>query len=237
MLTAADIESFEKAIGYTFKDKALLTQAFTHSSFVNEQKINKKPDYERLEFLGDAVLEMISSAFLFRKYPQKKEGELSKIRASLVCEPALAFASEKLNIRKYMQLGKGEEATGGRNKESIIADMMEAVIGALFLDGGIEESKRFIDTYVLTNVESMQMFSDSKSILQEIAQGQNLGAVRYEICGESGPEHDKIFDVRVFVGDKNLGEGSGKTKKAAEQKAAYEALLVLKKKNNVFKEH
>lgn len=237
MLTAADIESFEKAIGYTFKDKALITQAFTHSSFVNEQKINKKPDYERLEFLGDAVLEMISSAFLFRKYPQKKEGELSKIRASLVCEPALAFASEKLNIRKYMQLGKGEEATGGRNKESIIADMMEAVIGALFLDGGIEESKRFIDTYVLTNVESMQMFSDSKSILQEIAQGQNLGAVRYEICGESGPEHDKIFDVRVFVGDKNLGEGSGKTKKAAEQKAAYEALLVLKKKNNVFKEH
>lgn len=237
MLTAADIESFEKAIGYTFKDKALITQAFTHSSFVNEQKINKKPDYERLEFLGDAVLEMISSAFLFRKYPQKKEGELSKIRASLVCEPALAFASEKLNIRKYMQLGKGEEATGGRNKESIIADMMEAVIGALFLDGGIGESKRFIDTYVLTNVESMQMFSDSKSILQEIAQGQNLGAVRYEICGESGPEHDKIFDVRVFVGDKNLGEGSGKTKKAAEQKAAYEALLVLKKKNNVFKEH
>ena len=237
MLTAADIESFEKAIGYTFKDKALITQAFTHSSFVNEQKINKKSDYERLEFLGDAVLEMISSAFLFRKYPQKKEGELSKIRASLVCEPALAFASEKLNIRKYMQLGKGEEATGGRNKESIIADMMEAVIGALFLDGGIEESKRFIDTYVLTNVESMQMFSDSKSILQEIAQGQNLGAVRYEICGESGPEHDKIFDVRVFVGDKNLGEGSGKTKKAAEQKAAYEALLVLKKKNNVFKEH
>ncbi|MBE5841841.1 MAG: ribonuclease III [Butyrivibrio sp.] len=237
MLTSADIESFEKAIGYTFKDKALITQAFTHSSFVNEQKINKKPDYERLEFLGDAVLEMISSAFLFRKYPQKKEGELSKIRASLVCEPALAFASEKLNIKKYMQLGKGEEATGGRNKESIIADMMEAVIGALFLDGGIEESKRFIDTYVLTNVESMQMFSDSKSILQEIAQGQNLGAVTYEICGESGPEHDKIFDVRVFVGDKNLGEGSGKTKKAAEQKAAYEALLVLKKKNNVFKEH
>lgn len=237
MLTSADIESFEKAIGYTFKDKALITQAFTHSSFVNEQKINKKPDYERLEFLGDAVLEMISSAFLYRKYPQKKEGELSKIRASLVCEPALAFASEKLNIKKYMQLGKGEEATGGRNKESIIADMMEAVIGALFLDGGIEESKRFIDTYVLTNVESMQMFSDSKSILQEIAQGQNLGAVTYEICGESGPEHDKIFDVRVFVGDKNLGEGSGKTKKAAEQKAAYEALLVLKKKNNVFKEH
>ena len=229
MLTESDISKFENIIGYTFKDKSLLIQAFTHSSFVNEQKINKKPDYERLEFLGDAVLEMISSAFLFKKYPDKKEGEMSKIRASLVCEPALAYDAEKLNIRDFMQLGKGEEATGGRNKESIIADMVEAVIGALFLDGGIDEAKRFIDTYVLTNVESMQMFSDSKSILQEIAQGENLGLIRYEICGERGPEHDKIFDVRVFIGDKNMGEGSGKTKKAAEQKAAYMAILELKK--------
>ena len=229
MLSESDISKFENTIGYTFKDKSLLIQAFTHSSFVNEQKINKKPDYERLEFLGDAVLEMLSSEYLFKKYPDKKEGEMSKIRASLVCEPALAFDAEKLDIIHYMQLGKGEEATGGRNKESIIADMVEAVIGALFLDGGIEESKRFIYSYVLTNEESMQMFSDSKSILQEIVQGQNLGQIRYEICGESGPEHDKIFDVRVFVGDKNFGEGSGKTKKAAEQKAAYKAILELKK--------
>jgi ribonuclease-3 len=230
MLSEQDILEFENKIGYTFRDKALLIQAFTHSSHVNEQKINKKQDYERLEFLGDAVLEMISSAYLFRTYPDKKEGEMSKIRASLVCEPALAYCSEQIQLRKYIQLGKGEEATGGRNKESIIADVMEAVIGALFLDGGIEESKRFIDSYVLTNADSMQMFSDSKSILQEIAQGENLGTIRYEICGESGPEHDKIFDVRVFVGDKNLGEGTGKTKKAAEQKAAYQALLVLKNK-------
>lgn len=229
MLSESDISKFENTIGYTFKDKSLLIQAFTHSSFVNEQKINKKPDYERLEFLGDAVLEMLSSEYLFKKYPDKKEGEMSKIRASLVCEPALAFDAEKLAIRHYMQLGKGEEATGGRNKESIIADMVEAVIGALFLDGGIEESKKFIYSYVLTNEESMQMFSDSKSILQEIVQGQNLGQIRYEICGESGPEHDKIFDVRVFVGDKNYGEGSGKTKKAAEQKAAYKAILEFKK--------
>ena len=228
MLSEQDILEFEGKIGYTFTNKDLLLQAFTHSSLVNEQKINKKPDYERLEFLGDAVLEMISSAFLFKTYPDKKEGEMSKIRASLVCEPALAYCSEQLELKKYIQLGKGEESTGGRNKESIIADVMEAVIGALYLDGGIEESKRFIDTYVLTNADSMQMFSDSKSILQEIAQGQNLGSIRYEICGESGPEHDKIFEVRVFVGDKNLGEGTGKTKKAAEQKAAYQALLVLK---------
>ncbi len=230
MLTDADISRFEQVIGYTFRDKQLLVQAFTHSSFVNEQKINKRPDYERLEFLGDAVLEMISSAYLFRKFPEKKEGQMSKIRASLVCEGALAYDAEALKLKEYIVLGKGEEATGGRNKESIIADVMEAVIGALFLDGGIEEAKRFIDTYVLTNIEAVQMFVDSKSVLQEIAQGENLGEIRYEICGESGPEHDKIFEVRVFVGDKNLGEGSGKTKKAAEQKAAHEALLVLKNK-------
>ena len=230
MLDQQDINRFEQVIGYTFKDKNLIIQALTHSSFVNEQKINKKQDYERLEFLGDAVLEMISSAYLFKKYPEKREGEMSKIRASLVCEPALAYCSEQIDLKSYIQLGKGEEATGGRNKESIIADVMEAVIGALFLDGGIDESKRFIDTYVLTNADSMQMFSDSKSILQEVVQGEALGQIRYETCGESGPEHDKIFEVRVYVGDKNLGEGTGKTKKAAEQKAAYQALLVLKSK-------
>ena len=230
MLTEEDLSRFEKVIDYTFRDRALLVQALTHSSFVNEQKINKKPDYERLEFLGDAVLEMISSAYLFRTYPDKKEGEMSKIRASLVCEGALAFDAQQLNIKQYIQLGKGEEATGGRNKESIIADVMEAVIGALFLDGGIEQSKRFIDTYVLSNAEAAQMFGDSKSLLQEMAQGENLGSVRYEICGESGPEHDKIFEVRVFVGADNLGEGTGKTKKAAEQQAAYKAVLVLKNK-------
>ncbi len=230
MLTDEDLSRFEKVLGYTFRDRALLVQALTHSSFVNEQKINKKPDYERLEFLGDAVLEMISSAYLYRTFPDKKEGEMSKIRASLVCEGALAFDANQLGIREYIQLGKGEEATGGRNKESIIADVMEAVIGALFLDGGIEQSKRFIDTYVLSNIDAVQMFVDSKSLLQEMSQGENLGAIRYEICGESGPEHDKIFEVRVFVGDKNLGEGTGKTKKAAEQQAAYQAILALKNK-------
>ena len=230
MLKEADISRFEQLIGYTFRDKELLLQAFTHSSFVNEQKINKHPDYERLEFLGDAVLEMISSAYLFRKFPDKKEGEMSKMRASLVCEGALAFDAKVLDLKSYILLGKGEEATGGRDKESIIADVMEAVIGALFLDGGIEQSKRFIDSYILTNTDAVVMFGDSKSMLQEVAQGENLGEVRYEICGESGPEHDKIFEVRVYVGDKNLGEGTGKTKKAAEQKAASQALLVLKNK-------
>lgn len=229
MLSEQELNEFQNVIGYKFNNIDLLIQALTHSSFVNEQKINKKPDYERLEFLGDAVLEMISSDFLFRKYPDKKEGEMSKIRASLVCEGALAFDAEQINLKKYIQLGKGEETTGGRNKESIIADVCEAVIGALFLDGGIEESKKFIYSYVLTNADSMQMFRDSKSLLQEHVQAQGLGAIKYEICGESGPEHDKIFDVRVYVGDEIMGEGTGKTKKAAEQKAAYQALLVYKK--------
>lgn len=231
MISEEKMTEFEGKIGYSFRDRALLLQALTHSSFVNEQKINKRPDYERLEFLGDAVLEMISSAYLFRTNPDKKEGEMSKMRAALVCEQALAFDSAQLGLKDYIILGKGEESTGGRNKESIIADVMEAVIGALFLDGGIEESKRFIDTYILTNTSAMEMFGDSKSLLQEFVQGESLGSIRYEICGESGPEHDKIFRTCVFVGDKNLGEGTGKTKKAAEQKAAYEALLVLRNRN------
>jgi ribonuclease-3 len=230
MLDSQQIANFEKVIGYEFRDKELLIQALTHSSFVNEQKINKKQDYERLEFLGDAVLEMLSSAYLFRTYPDKKEGQMSKIRAALVCEGALAYDSQQIGLKDYILLGKGEEATGGRDKESIIADVMEAIIGALFLDGGIEQSKRFVDTYVLTNEDAVSMFVDSKSVLQELVQAQNLGNIRYELCGESGPEHDKIFEVSVFVGDKNLGEGTGKTKKAAEQKAATQAILVLKNK-------
>ncbi|MBR4669947.1 MAG: ribonuclease III [Butyrivibrio sp.] len=228
MLSENDISKFEGLIGYTFKNKDLLIQAFTHSSFVNEQRINKKPDYERLEFLGDAVLEMVSSEFLFKTYPDKKEGEMSKLRASLVCEPALSFDAEHLDIKSYIQLGKGEEHTGGRNKDSIIADVMEAVIGALFLDGGLQEAKRFIDKYILSNTESLEKYRDSKSQLQELVQSMKHKEIRYEICGEDGPEHDKIFKVRVYVADKIMGEGTGKTKKAAEQNAAYQAILVLR---------
>ncbi|SFU46454.1 ribonuclease III [Butyrivibrio sp. INlla21] len=228
MLNDNDISNFEEKIGYVFKDKDLLIQAFTHSSFVNEQRINKKPDYERLEFLGDAVLEMVSSEFLYKTYPDKKEGEMSKIRASLVCEPALSSDAEQLELKSYIQLGKGEEHTGGRNKDSIIADVMEAVIGALFLDGGLPVAKRYIDDYILTNTESLEKYRDSKSQLQELAQSMKHKEIRYEICGEDGPEHDKIFKVRVYVADKIMGEGTGKTKKAAEQSAAYQAILVLR---------
>lgn len=230
MLTENDISRLEQIIGYKFNDKALIIEALTHSSYVNEHKINKKHDYERLEFLGDAILEMISSEYLFKTFPEKKEGEMSKIRAALVCEPALYHDSLQIDLKNFIQFGKGEEATGGRNKESIIADVMEAVIGALYLDGGFDESKKFIDKYVLSNAESYQMYNDNKSTLQELVQSLKLGAVRYETCGESGPEHDKMFKVRVFVADKNMGEGTGRTKKSAEQQAAYHAVLTLNKK-------
>ncbi len=229
MIGEQELTELENTIGYTFKNKNLLYQALTHSSYANEQKINKRGDYERIEFLGDAVLELVSSHYLYQKYPDKKEGELTKLRASMVCEPALAYCAQDIHLEKYLILGKGEEATGGRHRESIIADVMEAIIGAIFLDSGLDAAKAHIEKYILDNPEEKKIFYDSKSVLQEMVQKDGVKDLRYEICGESGPEHDKIFESAVYVGDKKLGEGSGRTKKAAEQKAAYQAILELKK--------
>ncbi|MCR4901459.1 MAG: ribonuclease III [Butyrivibrio sp.] len=229
MITEEKIHELEEKIGYEFKNKKLLKQALTHSSFANEQKINKQPDYERLEFLGDSVLEMVSSTFLYNTYPDKKEGEMTKMRASMVCEAALAYCAADIGLSEYIILGKGEEATGGRHRESIISDVMEAVIGAIYLDGGIDYAIKHINRFILSDLENKQIFYDSKSVLQEIIQSKQLGAIHYELCGESGPEHDKIFKTAVYVEGRKLGEGAGKTKKAAEQKAAYEAILAMKK--------
>ncbi len=229
MIGEQEICELENTIGYTFKDKNLLLQALTHSSYANEQKINKRGDYERLEFLGDAVLELVSSHYLYTNYPEKKEGEMTKLRASMVCEPALSYCAREIGLEKYLILGKGEEATGGRHRESIIADVMEAIIGAIYLDSGIDAAKAHIAKYILSNPEEKQIFYDSKSVLQEMVQKDGNGELRYEICGEKGPERDKIFESAVYVGDKKLGEGTGRTKKAAEQKAAYQAILELKK--------
>ena len=229
MIGENELKELQDSIGYHFKDNNLLLQALTHSSYANEQKINERSDYERLEFLGDAVLELVSSHYLFKRYPDKKEGEMTKMRAAMVCEPALAYCASAIHLEKYLILGKGEEATGGRYRESIIADVMEAIIGAIYLDSGITAAKAHIEKFILDNPEEKQIFYDSKSVLQEIVQRDNVGELRYEICGEKGPEHDKIFESAVYVGDKKLGEGSGRTKKAAEQKAAYQAILELKK--------
>ena len=232
-----NLETLEERIGYRFCDQKLLKQAITHSSFTNEQKINKTEDYERLEFLGDAVLEMVSSNFLFHTYPKLSEGELTKLRASMVCEPALAFCARDLELGKFIRLGKGEELSGGRERESITSDVMEAVIGAIFLDGGIEPAKAFVLRFILSDLENKQLFYDSKSNLQELMQGTLKKEFHYELLEESGPEHSKSFVVEVIMEGKSLGRGLGRTKKAAEQQAAYEALLFLREQGYVFKKH
>lgn len=237
MLEGYTLKDLEERVGYAFRNAGLLKQALTHSSFTNEQKINKAGDYERLEFLGDAVLELVSSEFLFRLHPELSEGELTKMRASMVCEPSLAFCARDLELGKFILLGKGEENTGGRERESITSDAMEAVIGAIYLDGGMEPAKAFIDRFILSDLEDKQLFYDSKSNLQELIQGKLKKEFGYELLEESGPEHDKTFRVAVQMEGECLGEGSGRTKKAAEQQAAYKALLVLRDRGHVFKKY
>lgn len=225
--TKQGIEELEKRVGYVFRDKDLLRQALTHSSYANEMRILKAANYERLEFLGDAVLELVSSDFLFSKYPTMPEGQLSKLRASLVCEPALSLASKRIELQKYFLLGKGEESTGGRGRDSIACDIMEAVIGAIYRDSGIEEAKKFIFKYILDDIEKKKLFFDAKSTLQELAQSKYKQQLTYKVIYETGPEHEKEFGVEAFLGDKMLGTGKGRSKKLAEQHAAYEALLAL----------
>lgn len=220
----------EERISYTFRDKKLLRRALTHSSYANEMQVNKFEDYERLEFLGDAVLELVSSDFLFREQEDLSEGELTKMRASMVCEPALAFCARDFSLEQYILLGKGEETTGGRNRDSIISDVMEAVIGAIYLDGGLEEASAFIHRFVLSDLEHKQLFYDAKTILQELVQQENGGGIRYELVKEDGPQHDKTFEVEVYVGGEKAGRGTGHSKKAAQQQAAYQALLARKER-------
>lgn len=229
MIAGYPLEQLEEIIGYRYKNRELLQEALTHSSFANEQKINKSRDYERLEFLGDAVLELISSEFLFRAHPDMPEGKLTRTRASMVCEPALAYCAKDLELNQYIRLGKGEEMTGGRNRDSIISDAMEAVIGSLYLDGGFEAAHAFIHKFILSDLENKILFYDAKTVLQEIVQETPQGSLHYELLKEEGPDHNKCFWVEAFVNGKAISKGSGKTKKAAEQQAAYEAILILRK--------
>ncbi len=224
------LAAFEKKIGFRFKDRRYLLQALTHSSYANERKIRKIPDnehklkndYERLEFLGDAVLELVASHDIFLKNPAMSEGEMSKLRASLVCEPALAYCAREISLGRYLFLGKGEMAMGGAERDSILSDAFEAVIGAIYLDSGFTNAKEFILKYALNDAETKKLFYDSKTILQEIVQAKGQGKVRYEIIEESGPDHSKCS----LDGLETMGKG--KTKKAAEQQAAYKAILSLR---------
>lgn len=231
-----DIKELEEKIGYSFQNKKLLYQALTHSSFSNEQKINVTLDYERLEFLGDAVLELVSSEFLYLNNPSVKEGVLTKMRASMVCEPALAFCARDLELDRFIRLGKGEEMTGGRGRDSIVSDVMEAVIGAIFLDGGMEPAKNYINRFILSDLEDRQLFYDSKSNLQELVQGKLKKTVRYEL-EEITVDGDNQFVAKVYIDEEPGGEGTGRSKKAAEADAAYKALLVLREKGYVFKKY
>ena len=228
-----DLSEFEKLIGYEFRDKNLLTQALTHSSYANEHHMKKLSDNERLEFLGDAVLEVCSSEFLYLNYADLNEGKLSRLRASLVCEPTLAFCCKEINLGEYVLLSKGEDLTGGRNRKSILSDAFESIIGAMFLDGGMEPAKTFIYRFVLNDIEHKQLFYDSKTRLQEVVQANFKEPLKYILLSESGPDHAKEFKVEAKVGDTTLGYGIGSTKKAAEQEAAYEGLMKLHKEESI----
>ena len=225
------LKQLEEKIGYAFHDRSLLKKAMMHSSYINEKQLPKHECNERLEFLGDAVLELVSSEFLFHAHPDMPEGELTKTRASMVCEPSLAFCARELKLGEYLLLGKGEDATGGRQRDSVTSDAMEALIGAIYLDGGFANAKEFIHRFVLNDLEHRKLFFDSKTILQEIVQAHFREHIQYELVNEEGPDHNKSFEVAVYIGRDCLGTGKGRTKKAAEQEAAYRSILKLHQDN------
>ena len=225
------MRELQERIGYTFHRQELLKSALMHSSYTNETHLPKYKCNERLEFLGDAVLELVSSEFLFFADQKMPEGELTKTRASMVCEPSLAFCARELELGKYLFMGRGEENTGGRERDSITSDALEALIGAIYLDGGFANAKEFILKFVLNDLEHKKLFYDSKTILQEIVQRDfKEEEIQYVIIGEEGPDHAKRFIVEVRIGEKTAGTGKGSTKKAAEQEAAYRAIIALRGK-------
>ena len=223
---------FQQVIGYEFKQAGLLQQALTHSSYANEKRMKRHSDNERLEFLGDAVLEIVASEYLYNNFPQMPEGELTKLRASLVCEPTLAYCTKELHLGDYLLLGRGEDRTGGRKRSSILSDALEAVIGAIYLDGGFASAKEFILKFILTDIEHKQLFYDSKTILQEMVQAMGDELLSYEMLREEGPDHNKIFEARALIGEEEVGRGTGRTKKAAESMAAYRGILKLREEEN-----
>ncbi len=216
-------EEIEKRIGYHFKDRMLLRSAVSHKSYVNELKINAYPEYERLEFLGDAVLELVVSEHLYNIPKELPEGEMTKLRAALVCEPTLAECAKEFELSEFILVGHGEEEQGSRYRDSIVSDVFEAIIGAIYIDGGIDEAKRHIEKYVLKDMEKKRLFYDAKSTLQEKTQ-KNGSTLSYRVKDERGPDHKKVYKVEVLIDGVAVAEGEGTSKKAAEQKAAYNAL-------------
>ena len=226
-----NLSELMQTIHYEFENIDLLKNALTHSSYANEKCIKKYKDNERLEFLGDAVLELTSSDYIYKNYADMDEGRMTRLRASIVCEPTLAICARAIGLDKFVMLGKGEELTGGRKRDSIISDACEAVIGAIYLDGGFANAKEFIHRFILKDLENKKLFFDSKTILQEIVQANFKEVISYHLIGEEGPDHNKTFRVAVHIGEEEYGVGEGRTKKAAEQEAAYISILKLHEKN------
>lgn len=220
-------DEMQRLLGIEFSNPSLLKQAFTHASYRNEHRKSSEQDNERLEFLGDAVLELSVSEHLFKTFPNLPEGELTRLRAALVCEPALVRCAKRLDFERFIRLGKGEEKSGGRNRPALLADVFEAFIGALYLDQGLEAANRFVHQHVLDALAGAATAADYKTALQEWVQKHISADLRYVIAEERGPAHAREFVVEVRVGAEIMGNGSGKSKKEAEQNAAREALVRL----------
>lgn len=220
------MHKLEEKIGYRFRDLRLLETALTHSSYANERHGQETESYERLEFLGDSILGLTAADFLYHHEPGLPEGRMTRLRAELVCEASLHQVALSLGLGEYMRLGRGEERSGGRERPSILADMVEALIAALYLDGGLDVARRFIMERLLQDAEigDAHRGADYKTELQELVQQQPGQSVSYELIGESGPDHDKRFRFRVSINGTPAGEGIGRTKKEAEQMAARAAL-------------
>ena len=222
-----DFSKFEERIGYTFSDKNLLKQAFVHRSYINENRAEKLEHNERIEFLGDAVLELVVTNHLFITYPKKSEGELTALRSALVNTQALAIAAEELNINDFLLLSKGESRDNGRARKYILADTFEAIIGAIYIDQGLEKSAAFIEATILPRLDQVlkeKLWQDSKSHFQEKAQNKTGITPRYKTLKETGPDHDKAFVIAVYLDKEKVAEGEGRSKQEAEQDAAERAL-------------
>ena len=219
------IKDLEKAIGYQFRNISLLQNALTHSSYANERWHNSLLSNERLEFLGDSVLGMLEADYLYRTFPDLPEGELTRMRADMVCEHTLATAANRIGLGAHLQLGHGEEQGGGRTRESILADAMESVIAASFLDGGLEAALKIVRQFILVEVPVKKLHNaDYKTALQELVQQKKNQVLSYAMVGQCGPDHDKKFDVEVSLNGRVVGKGSGSSKKRAEQMAAKAAI-------------
>ncbi len=228
-----NLQELESKIGYVFKDRANLLLALTHSSYANEKKCESLSSNERLEFLGDSVLNIVTSEFIYKNFPALPEGELTKTRASIVCEGSLLKCAAKIMLGNHILLGRGEENTGGRARTSILSDAFEALIGAIYLDGGLKEAAAFIHrsmSELFNDSGNTEIFVDYKTQLQEIIQKSGEQKVLYRIVDEKGPDHNKQFVAQISVGDTVLGNGEGKSKKEAEQNAAKVAMNKLQVK-------